>query len=57
MCRATRVVRSGDTVYFRASKYFPVPTADSRQVHVREGYIPFFGVSKCAFKKKNYSTQ
>jgi hypothetical protein len=25
MCRAVRVVRSGDTCYLRASKYFSVP--------------------------------
>jgi hypothetical protein len=32
MCRAVRVVRSGDTGYFRASKYFSVPRANSGEV-------------------------
>ena len=56
MCRAVRVVRSGDTGYLRASRYFSVPRANS--VEAREGYIPFFrGGSKCAFRKKKCSTQ
>jgi len=56
MCRAVRVVRSEDTGYLRASKYSSVPRANSGKV--REEYIPFSrGASKCAFRKKNCSTQ
>jgi len=32
MCRAVSVVRSGDTGYLRASKYFSVPRANSGEV-------------------------
>jgi len=56
MCRAVRVVRSGDTGCVKASKYFSVPRANSGEV--REGYIPFFrGGGKCALRKENCSTQ
>jgi len=34
MCHAVRVVRSGDTGYFRASKYFSVPRAISGEVPI-----------------------
>jgi len=39
MCRAVRVVRSGDTGYLRASRYFSVPRANFGEA--REGYSPF----------------
>jgi len=56
MCRAIRFARSGETVYLRASKYFPVSRANSGEI--REVYIPFSrGAIKCAFRKKNCSTQ
>jgi len=56
MCRAVRFARSGETVYLRASKYFFVSRANSGEI--RDVYIPFSrGASKCAFRKKNCSTQ
>jgi predicted SnoaL-like aldol condensation-catalyzing enzyme len=35
MCRAVRVVRSGDTGYVRASKYFSVPRGNLER-HVKD---------------------
>jgi len=32
MCRAVRIVRSGDTSYLRASKYFSIPRANSGEI-------------------------
>ena len=51
-CRAVKFVRSGDTGYLGAPKYFSVPTAKSGEVP--EGYIQFFrGSCQCAFRKEN----
>jgi len=47
---------SGDTGYLRDSIYFSVAERNSGEVC--EGQIPFCrGASKCAFRKKNCSTQ
>jgi hypothetical protein len=50
MCRAVRTVRSGEMGYLKASKYFSVPRG------TLERYVKVTSRSKCAFRKKIYST-